>query len=117
MWCIKPALAAILLRKRKEGAIRALLYVVAVLFIVSPLQAGENREAEYIDQGIKYFSAGDYGHAVKSFEKAVGLDPGNAAANIWVGKGYLKLGDSEAMTNPELLWNALQAFKNAVRLD
>jgi len=96
---------------------RKLLSIVAVLIIVSTLHAGENRETEFIDQGIKYFSTGDYEHAVKSFEKAVGLNPENAAAYTWVGKSYFKLGNSEAMTNPDMLGNAVQAFKNAIRLD
>ena len=96
---------------------RKLLSLVAVLIIVSTLHAGENKETEFIDQGIKYFSTGDYEHAVKSFEKAVGANPKNAAAYTWVGKSYFKLGDSEAMTNPEMLGNALQSFKNAVRLN
>jgi tetratricopeptide (TPR) repeat protein len=95
---------------------RKLLSLVAVLIIVSTLHAGESRDTEYIDQGIKYFLTGDYEHAVKSFEKAVDLNPKDAAAYTWVGKSYLKLGDSETMTNPEMLGNAVQAFKNAVRL-
>ena len=96
---------------------RKLLSIVAVLIIVSTLHAGENKETEFIDHGIKYFSAGDHEHAVKSFEKAVGLNPKDAAAYTWAGKSYFKLGDSEAMTNPEMLGNAVQAFKNAVRLN
>ena len=95
---------------------RMLFSIVAVLFVVSTLSAGENRETEFIDQGIKYFSTGDYEHAVKSFEKAVGLNPKNAAAYTWVGKSYFKFGASEAMTNPEMLGNAVQALKNSVRL-
>lgn len=96
---------------------RNLLSIVTVLIIVSPLYAGENKTAGLIDQGVKYFSTGDYEHAVKSFERAVGLDPENAVAYTWLGKGYFKLGAGEAMTNPEMLGNAVLAFRNAIWLD
>jgi tetratricopeptide (TPR) repeat protein len=95
---------------------RTLLSIVAVLIIASPLLAGDNREAALMDRGVTYYSAGDYERAARSFEEALRLGPGNADGYTWAGKCYFKLGNNEAMTNPEVLGKAVQALRNAVRI-
>ncbi len=95
---------------------RKFLSIIAFLIVASPLYAGQGRETETLNQGIRYFSAGDYEKSVKAFEHTVGVNSQSAEAYTWLGKSYLKLGDNEVLTDIEMLGKAAQAFNNALRV-
>lgn len=69
-----------------------------------------------MQHGNSYYAAGDYENAVKAFEQAAKINPDSASAHMGLGKSWLKLGDNEAASNPELLENAIRAFQSALRL-
>jgi clan AA aspartic protease (TIGR02281 family) len=101
----------------KTGAMTIFLFFAMFLITLSPLFAEERNELEALKPGINYFSAGDYKKALKAFEQAVRVNPDSADAYKWLGMSYLKLGDNEAMTDPEMLDKAVNAFDNALILN
>lgn len=81
-----------------------------------PLFTEEVKEREYINSGINYFSTGDYKNAIKAFEQALAINPQSADAYKWLGLSYLRLGDNEMTTFPELLEKAVEAFSKALSI-
>jgi clan AA aspartic protease (TIGR02281 family) len=102
---------------KKTGAMTIFLFFAMFLIIASPLFAEERKEVESLKQGINYFSAGNYKKAIKVFEQAARVNPDSAEAYKWLGMSYLKLGDNEIMTDPEMLDKAMKAFDKALSLN
>ncbi len=92
------------------------LFLILFLVISLPLFTEEVKEREYINSGINYFSTGDYKNAIKAFEQALAINPQSADAYKWLGLSYLRLGDNEMTTFPELLEKAVEAFSKALSI-
>jgi clan AA aspartic protease (TIGR02281 family) len=91
--------------------------LVAILLITGAVFAGAEDAAPLVQQGTQQISRGDCGRAVRTFERAVRLDPGSAAAYAGLGEAYLKLGATDASTNPMLLGKGVEALAEALRLN
>lgn len=93
------------------------LAVLMIFALASPLFAGEGNEETYIRQGTDNLAVGDYKKATKAFENAIKLNPRRPEAHAGLGMSFLKLGNNESMTNPELLEKAIAAFRRALDLN
>jgi len=100
---------------RVSGGV-VLTLVISLLLSVSAARADSASAASLCKVGDRYLSQGDYGKAVKAFEQAVRIDPDVAAGYAGLGRGYLKLGANEVMSNPALLEKGVAAFNAALRL-
>jgi len=98
---------------RRAGKV---LFLALFLILSSPLFAEETKEREHITSGTNYFSTGDYKSAIKAFEQALTINPQSAEAYKWLGISYLRLGDNQNTTFPELLEKAVEAFNKALSL-
>ncbi len=83
------------------------------------LQAVPNKTAAVYDlMGRDYFGAGDFKKATDSFEKAIAMEPGNAAYHLWLGRAYGRRAETSSMlTAPGLASKARQYFEKATQLD
>ena len=93
-----------------------LLFLLLFLFIALPLNAAEVKDRDLFNRGTQLFSAGDYKGAIKAFEQVIAADPQSAEALTWLGISYLRIGDNENATFPELLEKALEAFSKALNI-
>jgi tetratricopeptide (TPR) repeat protein len=90
-----------------------------IMLLTSPAMAGDydNRRAEeYINLGFKHIEAGDYNKAESALKKAVRLSRDNARAYAGLGLIYLKLGDNDVMTQPQLIHEAIISAEKALSL-
>ena len=94
-----------------------LTLVTFLLLTASAARADSDSAASLCRLGDRYLSQGDYGNAVKAFEQAVRIDPDAAQGYAGLGRGYLKLGANEVMSNPMLLEKGIAAFDAALRLN
>lgn len=90
------------------------LFLILFIMISLPLFAEEVKEGEHINRGINHFTNEDYKSAVKAFERALTVNPQNAEAYKWLGLSYLRLGDNQVTTFPELLEKAVESFNKAL---
>jgi tetratricopeptide (TPR) repeat protein len=104
-------------KSRKGGAMIKFLFFAMFLIIASLLSAEEIKGAESLNPGMNYFSAGDYKKAIKAFEQVIRVNPDSADAHKWLGMSYLKIGNNEVMTDPEMLDNAVKEFNKALSLN
>jgi len=79
--------------------------------------AGADNAASLCQLGSQQLSRGDYDRAVRTFERAVRLEPDSAEGYAGVGRAYLKLGATDASTNPMLLGKGVEALTEALRLN
>jgi tetratricopeptide (TPR) repeat protein len=74
--------------------------------------------AVYELTGRSWFMLAEYKKAQESFEKAVGLSPGNSTCHHWLGKAYGRRAEtSNPISAPLLASKARQSFERAVELD
>jgi|GEM_PF-3357776 len=103
-------------RRTSRGLVRkvsyALLFLILFLVIAAQLYG-----ADPLERGRALFSEKDYRGAVRTFEEAVRIDPGNAEAYSWLGRSRLKLGDTEVMSDPDILNDAVSALRKALSID
>jgi tetratricopeptide (TPR) repeat protein len=104
-------------KSRKAGAMTKFMFLAMFLIIASPLFAEEIKGVESLNPGINYFSAGDYKKAIKALEQVIRVNPDSTEAHKWLGMSYLKLGNNEVMTDPEMLDNAVKEFNKALSLN
>jgi tetratricopeptide (TPR) repeat protein len=95
---------------------KKLLFIIIVLLVVTPVYAEDNNQQELINKGFDFIKSGNYQKAAEAFEIAVKANPNNADAHFGLGISYLKLGDNEVMTNPELVQKAVYFFRKALEL-
>jgi tetratricopeptide (TPR) repeat protein len=93
-----------------------LLFLLLFLLIALPLHAAEVKEGDLINRGTQYFSAGDYKGAIKAFEQALSVNPQSVEAQTLLGMSYLRIGDNDNATLPELLEKAVEAFGKALSI-
>lgn len=93
-----------------------MLLLFIILTAAKPLHAEENAEEVYMNRGWEYLDEGDFSKAIRAFRQVVKINPSSGNAYKGLGISYLKLGDNEVMTDPEMLTNAEKAFKEALVL-
>ena len=93
-----------------------LLFLLLLLSIALPLHAAEVKESDLINRGTQLFSSGDYKGAINAFDQAISVNPQSLEALTWLGMSYLRIGDNENATFPELLEKALEAFSRALSI-
>ena len=91
-----------------------LLCVIFILFVANPTFAEENIQQEHVKQGFDYINAAHYREATKVFNKAIEANPENAEAYYGLGISYLGIGDTETVTIPQLVQEAIYSFKKAL---
>ena len=67
-----------------------------------------SKEKKYLDLGLDYIDSGKYEKAIKSFKKAIKIDPDDAETYNALGLAYGKTGMTE---------KAIQSFKKAIEID
>jgi len=100
----------------RRSTVRIVLLIMVLLITATVPLAGADSAAPLIQLGAQHLSRGEYDKAVKTFERAVRLDPDSAEGYAGVGLGYLKLGATEVTTNPMLLEKGVEAFAAALRI-
>jgi clan AA aspartic protease (TIGR02281 family) len=101
--------------RRPPAPIVLLIMVLLTAAAVPP--SGADNAASFCQLGGQQLSRGEYDKAVKTYERAVRLDPGSAEGYAGVGRAYLKLGATEVTTNPMLLEKGIEAFATALRIN
>ncbi|MCH7623088.1 MAG: tetratricopeptide repeat protein, partial [Nitrospinae bacterium] len=85
-----------------------IIFLLLLPFILSYCGEAENKNTDYVKQGIEYTNQQKYDKAVESFLKAIKQNPKNP-------EGYYGLG---GMYNYKKMYpDAEQAFKTAITLD
>jgi tetratricopeptide (TPR) repeat protein len=93
-----------------------LLFLILLFMTSFPLHAEEVKDADLINKGTQYFTAGDYKGAIKAFEQAISFNPQNAVTYKWLGMSYMRLGENPVTTFPEFLEKAVEAFSKALSI-
>jgi len=74
--------------------------------------------ADHFLSGQNYFMSGDYNKAIASFEKAVGIAPGNSDYELWLGRAWGRRAETGSwVTAMSAASKARQCFEKAVALD
>jgi tetratricopeptide (TPR) repeat protein len=94
-----------------------LFLVMFFLTAVATFGAESDAAANLCRLGNSYLFHGEYDSAVRMFQQVVRINPDAAAGYAGLGRGYLKLGANEVMTNPILLEKGVDAFTTALGID
>ncbi|HTG82939.1 MAG TPA: aspartyl protease family protein [Geobacteraceae bacterium] len=92
-------------------------FLVVILLIAGAVPAGAEDASPLVLQGKQQMSRGDYDRAARTFERAVRTDSGSAASYAGLGEACLRLGATDASTNPMLLEKGVEALTEALRLN
>ena len=87
--------------------------VMTALLVACPLFAAEE---DYLLQGNSYLAEKAYDKAVQAFRRATRLDPKSAAAYRGLGSAYYNLGNGETASFPQLLEEAIAAYRQALSI-
>ena len=101
--------------RRSAASLVLLIMVLLVTAAVPPARA--DNAAPLCQLGGQQISRGEYDRAVRTFERAVRLDPDSAEGYAGVGRAYLRLGATDVTTNPMLLEKGAEAFAAALRIN
>lgn len=98
---------------------RTLLFILAASSLASAQPAAPSIETKTLaSQGAAQLAAGDSGAAVKSFEKAVALDPTNSVLHHQLGDAYgLAAQKAGMLARPGLAKKSRLAYEKSVELD
>ncbi len=92
-------------------------FIAAFLFFLFPQAfAGEDPSA-YLKKGSEQLKDGKYQGAIKTFERAIRIDPACAMAYAGIGEAYLGLGDNPISSDPELIEKGISNLHTAVSLN
>jgi len=91
---------------------KKLLMVSLPLFIASPLFAAE----DYLTEGARHLTSGNYQKAVRSYELAVKTDRDAAQAYKGLGLAYYKMGNFEVAYDVEMISAAVNAFNRSLAI-
>ena len=91
-----------------------ILCVMIIFLVANPLLAGENIKQGNVKQGFDYINEARYRDAMNVFKKSIKAAPENADAYYGLGISYLRLGDTENITIPQLVNEAVYSFKKAL---
>ena len=81
-------------RSRKVGKEPGFLKIILVCFLISGCGVSSKKE-NALDQGMLYLKNGKSPEAIRSFKKAIRLDPGFADAHYYLGLTYKDLGQTK----------------------
>jgi len=87
---------------------------IIILFAAIPVFAEEAIQQELTKQGFDYINEAQYRDAISVFKKALESNPENAEAYYGLGISYLRIGDTEIITIPQLVQEAIYSFKKAL---
>ena len=93
------------------------LCIIIILFAAIPVFADEAVQQELINQGFDYINEAQYRDAIRVFKKALESNPENAEAYYGLGISYLRIGDTEIITIPQLVQEAIYSFKKALNFN
>jgi tetratricopeptide (TPR) repeat protein len=90
------------------------LCIIIILFAANSVFADEAIQQEHIKQGFDYINEAHYRNAIHAFKKVLEENPDSAEAYYGLGLSYLRLGDTETVTIPQLVQDAIYSFKKAL---
>jgi tetratricopeptide (TPR) repeat protein len=90
------------------------LCIIIILIAANPVFADEAVQQELIKQGFDYINEAHYRDAINAFKKVLKENPESADAYYGLGISYLRLGDTEKLTIPQLVQDAIYSFKKAL---
>jgi len=90
------------------------LFIIIILFVANSVFAEEAIQQELITQGFDYINEAHYRDAINVFKKVLEANPENAEAYYGLGISYLRIGDTEIITIPQLVQEAIYSFKKAL---
>ena len=93
------------------------LCIIIILFAVNPVFADEAVQQELVTQGFDYINEAHYRDAISVFKKTLESNPENAEAYYGLGISYLRIGDTEIITIPQLVQEAIYSFKKALNFN
>lgn len=88
-----------------------------LLFLAPLLLASTSSEDGCLQRGSEFLLANKYEQSVREFRQATRINPSRDEAWLGLGKGLLKLGNTEGAANVEILEQAVTAFNTALRLN
>ena len=90
------------------------LCIIIILLASYPVCAEEPNQQEHVKQGFDCINGAHYRNAINAFKKALEANPENAEAYYGLGISYLRIGDTEFITIPQLIQEAIYSFKKAL---
>jgi tetratricopeptide (TPR) repeat protein len=90
------------------------LCIIIILFVANPVFADEAIQQEHIKLGFDYIDAAHYRDAINVFKKVLEENPESADSYYGLGISYLRIGDTEIITLPQLVQEAIYSFKKAL---
>jgi tetratricopeptide (TPR) repeat protein len=90
---------------------------IIIIFAAIPVFAEETVQQEFINQGFDYINEAQYRDAISVFRKVLESNPENAEAYYGFGISYLRIGDTEIITIPQLVQEAIYSFKKALNFN
>lgn len=95
--------------------VKRILAMLVLLVLPASIGCGSGGAEKFLREGAAHFQKHEYDLAIKSYEKAISLEPKSAVAYNMLGMAYrfeyLQLG------NPDLRVKEVEAFKKAIEID
>jgi tetratricopeptide (TPR) repeat protein len=93
---------------------KTFLCIIIILCASNAVFAEEALQQEHIKQGFDFINEAHYRDAINVFKKVLKANPENEEAYYGLGISYLRIGDTETITIPQLVQDAIYSFKKAL---